>query len=515
MKRNTLGTTLNNFGKAFFVGDLNNAWGIGVVNNHSIFITKVGVNAVTSTTPLNDTIWHHVAVVYTGTQINFYIDGNSAGSAAYSSSFGNTGGNYFIGARQSFGNGNGDQTPDAYLDEMRLWRNVALSQTQIRDWMCRKVNSNHPAYSNLFAYFRLDESSGNISGGYNGNYGVLINSPVRSLSAAPLGDAAAHDYVNTVKNVSLSHQSGETFTATSASGSPSAIHVYRVDEQPNTLNGTTGVGGNNKYFGVFQVGGSAPLYNAVYNYDGNPFVTPAVESTLRLFKRNSNASGSWNVLSVLPNEPANTLTSSASNAEFIMGKTGAPFQSPLNLTLFLQGYYNNSIMAPVLMNQGIGSSSMLCDTITVSLYQTAPPYTQVYSTSALLQTNGSATCNMPVIPGYYYLGIRHRNSLETWSADPIPVNSSVVVNYNFSAAASKAYGDNQIELKPGIWGLYSGDLNQEENIDLLDAVILEAEVNNFSSGYQVADINGDGNVDLLDSPILELNISNFIFSEKP
>ena len=92
---------------------------------------------------------------------------------------------------------------------------------------------------------------------------------------------------------------------------------------------------------------------------------------------------------------------------------------------------------------------------------------------------------------------------------------SAITNYDFTTAANKAYGSNQIEMEPGIWALFSGDLNTDDNIDLLDLSPLEADINNFSFGHFATDINGDGNVDLLDNPLLEQNINNFVFSIHP
>jgi hypothetical protein len=58
-------------------------------------------------------------------------------------------------------------------------------------------------------------------------------------------------------------------------------------------------------------------------------------------------------------------------------------------------------------------------------------------------------------------------------------------------------------------------VSQDENIDLLDAFLIETDINNFEFGYFASDINGDGNVDLLDSPVVEDNINSFIFSAHP
>ena len=72
-----------------------------------------------------------------------------------------------------------------------------------------------------------------------------------------------------------------------------------------------------------------------------------------------------------------------------------------------------------------------------------------------------------------------------------------------------------IEIEPGLWALFTGDLNDDDNIDLLDNSILENDINDFLFGYFESDMNGDGNTDLLDNPILESNIYSFIFSFQP
>jgi Concanavalin A-like lectin/glucanases superfamily/Secretion system C-terminal sorting domain len=331
VKRDDLHTTQNNFGIILIVSDLDNGWGVGIDNSNTLFFTKVGINGAFSTGTIADTKWHHVAVVYTGTQIQFYIDGVAAGVSAYTDNF-TVGGNYIIGARQSFGNSNGDQTINGMFDETRIWRNVALTQTQIRDWMCKKVTSSHPAYTNLFAYFRFDDNSGPAINGFNSKFGTFNNSPLLQTSGASLGDAAAHDFVNATKTANISHASGENFSVTSTSGAPSGIVVYRVDEQPNTLSGASGVGQNDKYFGVFQAGGTSPQYSAVYNYSGNPFVTPVIEPDLRLNKRTDNSSTTWTVMPDVANEPANTITVTGQSTEYILGRQNGVL--PVNLVAF-------------------------------------------------------------------------------------------------------------------------------------------------------------------------------------
>jgi hypothetical protein len=188
--------------------------------------------------------------------------------------------------------------------------------------------------------------------------------------------------------------------------------------------------------------------------------------------------------------------------------------STLNLKMFVQGYMNLSGgMTPVMQNQGVGVSSVHVDSIEVELLN---PLTllPVASVQTILHTNGTATCVFPGMNGLYYIVVKHRNALLTWSAAPVMITTQPVL-YDFSSSANQAYGSNQMEVQPGVWAFYSGDLNHDESTDLLDMSILETAVFNFASGYTAEDLNGDGNVDLLDAPPLEENIINFIFSLHP
>ncbi|MBK7764023.1 MAG: PKD domain-containing protein [Bacteroidetes bacterium] len=192
-----------------------------------------------------------------------------------------------------------------------------------------------------------------------------------------------------------------------------------------------------------------------------------------------------------------------------------PCSTILTTKLILQGFYSSpNLMSPVLLNQGVpGAMASVSDSITVELHQSTAPYALVASVKVLLNTNGTATCVFPPQSGSLYIVIKHRNSIETWSSTAIAMGTAV--NYDFSTSANKAYGNNMAEVDLGVWALYSGDINQDQNIDLLDISSLQAEINNFNFGYYATDLNGDGNVDLLDGPTIETNINGFIFSNFP
>jgi hypothetical protein len=226
------------------------------------------------------------------------------------------------------------------LDEVRIW-NAALTQSQIRDQMCRKITNTDALYSNLVAYYNFDESTGNsaFDGTANNNSGTLTNNPTRVTSGAAIGNASSHDYVNATKTTTINN-AGESFTVTSSTGNPNGIQLYRVDEKPNSETGILGVGPNNRYYGVFQVNGTTPTYSAVYDYTGNPFVTPSNEITLALYKRTDNTISTWINATATLNTTANTLTCPGQSTEYMLGSTGTAL--PIQLISFTASKQNNN-----------------------------------------------------------------------------------------------------------------------------------------------------------------------------
>lgn len=71
-----------------------------------------------------------------------------------------------------------------------------------------------------------------------------------------------------------------------------------------------------------------------------------------------------------------------------------------------------------------------------------------------------------------------RNHIETWSAAPISFTGDTVI-CNFTASFSSAYGDNQIEVAPGIFAIYAGDVNQDGLVDVSDMAMVETCNNDF------------------------------------
>ncbi len=190
----------------------------------------------------------------------------------------------------------------------------------------------------------------------------------------------------------------------------------------------------------------------------------------------------------------------------------------VNLKLFLEGYYKlASTMNATLQNQGVSGSSTVTDTITVELRNSTAPYAVAATTKAILNTNGTAACTFnPFISGNYYIAVKHRNSIQTWSSTTVSVGSSPIT-YDFSNLITKAYGSNMklMTTGPNVYAFFTGDVNQDENVDAIDLSVEENDINGFLFGYQATDINGDGNVDILDELPVEVNVSGFVFSIHP
>jgi hypothetical protein len=202
----------------------------------------------------------------------------------------------------------------------------------------------------------------------------------------------------------------------------------------------------------------------------------------------------------------------------ILNLTILPSTVTFNASLFLQGYYipNEDSMRTALYNQGqLIVQGTEVDTVQVNLHRDVPPYDLLFSETAILHTHGNLSCNFPATTSgnNYFISITHRNSVNTWSANPVLF--STLTTYDFSASSLQAYGENQVEVEPGVFALFTGDINQDGVVDGLDYNDWENDNNNFAGGYFSTDLNGDGIVDGLDFIYWEQNGNNFVGAVVP
>jgi hypothetical protein len=203
--------------------------------------------------------------------------------------------------------------------------------------------------------------------------------------------------------------------------------------------------------------------------------------------------------------------SATSSGNFTIGTSAT-----LNLTAYMQGYYTGSgTMTSVLLNQGISSDPNEVDTITVELYDGATGTSLEASAQGVIMTDGTVSLSLPadVVGNDYYIAVKHRNTVATWSAAAVTFSSTT--SYDFTSAASQAFGDNMIEVETGVFAMFTGDINQDEFIDPFDYPSFELDNVTFAGGYLATDLNGDGFVDPFDYPVFELNNVNFVMSAHP
>lgn len=175
----------------------------------------------------------------------------------------------------------------------------------------------------------------------------------------------------------------------------------------------------------------------------------------------------------------------------------------LNLTALIEGFYDG------------GTDIMISDTVTVELRNSINPWNLVEETKSLLNSSGSGIVNFfSASEGTnYYVVIKHRNALETWSANtPQFVNGTL--NYDFTSAQNQAYGNNLMQ-KGTKWCLYSGDVDHDGSVDLTDMIEVDNDNAIFVTGYVPSDVNGDGSTDLSDMIIVDNNNAAFVGKVTP
>ncbi|MBK7850393.1 MAG: PKD domain-containing protein [Bacteroidetes bacterium] len=196
----------------------------------------------------------------------------------------------------------------------------------------------------------------------------------------------------------------------------------------------------------------------------------------------------------------------------------------IDVHVLLDGFYQNTGSTTPMDNLGVGGCLHLAgvsanpsdvDTVRVTLVD---PLTlsSVDSSFGIVQTDGSMTVIFEdtTLDGHsYYLKLNHRSSLETWSS--VPVSMTDPVYYDFTDAATRAFGDNLRDLGNGLFAVWSGDVDQDGVIGLTDFSLVESTSQQFVYGYVVNDITGDIMVESADYSLIENNAQLFLISLRP
>jgi hypothetical protein len=188
----------------------------------------------------------------------------------------------------------------------------------------------------------------------------------------------------------------------------------------------------------------------------------------------------------------------------------------VSLKVLHEGLWNGSGLSKAKDGSSDKFAGLISDRLSINLHDALAYSTIHYSLDSInLASNGQAMFLVPYnYNGSYYLSVKHRNLVETVSASPISFAGSTV-SYDFSTSASQAFGGNQKEIAPGIFGLYCGDADGDGQVDEDDILNISSDATGFNSGYLSTDLNGDGIVDALDLILLDNNARNLVGSITP
>lgn len=249
---------------------------------------------LTSNTVLPNNTWVHFACVKSLNITYLYLNGVLDNTLTITNAFTgtlNTGVNVNIGRLRR------DNTYyyRGRLDEMCIFR-TALSQAEIREWMCKTITASHPQYANLVSYIKMNEGIGgsyaDASGNGNNAYAVVGGAATWIVSGAPIGDESVFNYpANWLgQTLTYSFTVGDELSISDLSSSGnSGAHIYYVGSNPNSTTGISDVGSTTSYYGVYLTD-FAGNYSVSYNYAD---YTISCETCNPLYARNDNAVTSW------------------------------------------------------------------------------------------------------------------------------------------------------------------------------------------------------------------------------
>jgi len=169
----------------------------------------------------------------------------------------------------------------------------------------------------------------------------------------------------------------------------------------------------------------------------------------------------------------------------------------LNIRAIMQGFYNPS------------TDIMIRDTMRIYIREQFSPYSIIDSSISYLDSTGLGlfTVDAHLLKTGIQVQLKHRNSIETWTSGAGIFIQNNDILYRFSDFDSRAFGNNQIQIdaSPLLFGIFSGDVNQDGTIDASDLSDVDNDALNSVSGYVRTDVTGDDFVDAADVSIVDNN----------
>jgi len=192
-----------------------------------------------------------------------------------------------------------------------------------------------------------------------------------------------------------------------------------------------------------------------------------------------------------------------------VGTTNTDITTISTHSMSLSGFFIN---VPYNVTAKIGIEGLLKndehlrkDTVKIYIRSSETPFLILDSSTSIIDSITLTASMVTIVPtGNYYIVIKHRNSLETWSKPGGEPLGNGNYFYDFTTSASQAYGNNLI-LKGSTYCIYSGNINGDDIIDAEDLIYVDNDVFNYAPGTNITNLNGDQIVDIEDLAICEKN----------
>ncbi len=108
----------------------------------------------------------------------------------------------------------------------------------------------------------------------------------------------------------------------------------------------------------------------------------------------------------------------------------------LNIKTFIEGLYAgaSSMQSPLYNSDNSYPDPTNCDTLLIELHDATDPSILVYSSQSVLHINGNTSLTLPngLLNGNYYIAIKTRNGIETWSKLPVAIGSSTTYDFTIT-----------------------------------------------------------------------------------
>lgn len=176
----------------------------------------------------------------------------------------------------------------------------------------------------------------------------------------------------------------------------------------------------------------------------------------------------------------------------------------------------NSKCSMLTVNALLEGYNLRSDTIVIALHDYVSPTATIESVKATLATGGTAIAGFTLADDVtgYFISINHRNSIETWSKDSALRFNGSILSYDFTRDSLQAYGNN-MKMINGKAYIFSGDVNQDKQIDITDASLVNNDAFQYLMGFLKTDLNGDGIVDSSDLVLVDRNASRYVYAVIP